>query len=287
MASQIGLLITEVSRSVNDVHGASSTLLKNANDIENGSSQQSEAASATAAAVEELAVSINQVMEHARNTESLSTRTSNLSTEGTQVVNTASNEMSQIASMVVQSSDAINALGQKSNDISGIVTVIKDIAEQTNLLALNAAIEAARAGEQGRGFAVVADEVRKLAERTSKATTEISEMIIVIQNDMGAAVIGMQAGNTQVDKGVESASRAASALSSINEAANETLNNISDIVSAMREQSAASQEIAKNVEKIAGMADTNSNIVKSTGAAANQLEVLASNLRVVVGRFKV
>lgn len=287
MASQIGLLISEVSRSVNDVHGASSTLLKNANDIENGSSQQSVAASATAAAVEELAVSINQVMEHARNTESLSTRTSNLSTEGTQVVNTASNEMSLIAGLVVQSSEAINALGQKSKDISGIVTVIKDIAEQTNLLALNAAIEAARAGEQGRGFAVVADEVRKLAERTSKATTEISEMIIVIQNDMGAAVTGMQAGNQQVDKGVESATRAASALSSINEAANETLNNISDIVSAMREQSAASQEIAKNVEKIAGMADTNSNIVKSTGASANQLEVLASNLRVVVDRFKV
>jgi methyl-accepting chemotaxis protein len=285
MAGQIGLLISEVSKSVNEVHGASATLLKNAQDIEYGSLQQSEAASATAAAIEELAVSINQVMEHASNTESLSTRSSNFSIEGEQVVKTASNEMSQIASMVVQSSRAINALGHKSNEISNIVTVIKDIAEQTNLLALNAAIEAARAGEQGRGFAVVADEVRKLAERTSRATAEIGGMIIAIQQDMGAAVTGMQEGNVQVDRGVESANQAATALSSINDAAKETLSNITDIVSAMREQSTASQEIAQHIEKIAGMADANCNVIKGTTVAANQLEVLASNLRLSLSRF--
>jgi methyl-accepting chemotaxis protein len=286
MASQIGNLIAEVSKSVNEVTESAARLLINAQNVEHGSEQQSEAASATAAAVEELAVSITQVMDNARDTESLSTRTSNYSKEGERVVSNASNEIRKIADMVVQSSGTITALGQKSNEISNIVNVIKAIAEQTNLLALNAAIEAARAGEQGRGFAVVADEVRKLAERTSQATAEIGGMIAAIQHDMGVAVTSMQSGSEQVGQGVQLAGQAATALSSINDAAGETLRKISDIVSAMREQSAASHEIAQNIERIAGMADKNSSSVKDTTATANQLEELASNLRSSLSRFK-
>lgn len=287
MASQIGELLSEVSRSVKEVNEAASRLLINARSVEEGSHHQSEAASATAAAVEELTVSINQVTESARDTETLSTRASNYSMEGEKVVSTASDEMRKIADVVIQSSGSINALGQKSNQISSIVNVIKDIAEQTNLLALNAAIEAARAGEQGRGFAVVADEVRKLAERTSKATTEISSMIAAIQNDIGTAVTSMQSGSEQVGQGVKFASQAATALLSINEAAKETLSKISDIVSAMQEQSMASNEIAQNIEKIAGMADENSIAVQDTTAAAHQLEALASGLSQSLSRFKV
>ncbi len=287
MAGQIGKLIAEVSESVNAVTAAAARLLVNAKNVEHGSDQQSEAASATAAAVEELAVSITQVMDNARDTESLSTRTSNYSKEGEKVVNNASDEIRKIADMVVQSSGTITALGQKSNEISNIVNVIKAIAEQTNLLALNAAIEAARAGEQGRGFAVVADEVRKLAERTSQATAEIGGMIAGIQKDMGVAVTSMQSGSEQVGQGVQLAGQAATALSSINDAAGETLSKISDIVSAMKEQSAASQEIAQNIERIAGMADQNSSAVKDTTATANQLEALASSLRSSLGHFKI
>jgi methyl-accepting chemotaxis protein len=285
MASQIGQLISEVSKSVKEVNEASSRLLVNARNVEEGSHQQSEAASATAAAVEELSVSINQVTESARDTERLSTRASDNSKEGEKVVNTASSEMRKIAEVVIKSSESITALGQKSNEISSIVNVIKDIAEQTNLLALNAAIEAARAGEQGRGFAVVADEVRKLAERTSKATTEISSMIASIQNDIGTAVTNMKTGSEQVGQGVMFANQAATALSSINEAAKETMNNISDIVSAMQEQSVASNEIAQNIEKIAGMADENNIAVQDTTAAANQLATLASSLKTSLSRF--
>ena len=287
MASQIGQLISDVSKSVNEVNEAATRLLANARSVEHGSNQQSAAASSTAAAVEELTVSISQVTDNARDTESLSTRTSNYSKEGERVVNNASKEMRQIAEMVIKSSGSIVVLGQKSNDISNIVNVIKDIAEQTNLLALNAAIEAARAGEQGRGFAVVADEVRKLAERTSKATAEINSMIASIQSDMGAAVTSMKSSSEQVGQGVQLAEQAATSLLSINDAAKETQAKISDIVSAMREQSAASHEIAQNIEKIAGMADENSRAVQDTTVAANHLETLALNLRQSLSRFKV
>lgn len=287
MASQVGQLIAEVAASVSELNEAASRLLVNARSVEEGSHHQSEAASATAAAVEELTVSISQVTDSARDTEVLSTSTRDYSQEGEKVVATATNEMRKIADVVVQSAGSITSLGKKSNEISSIVKVIKDIAEQTNLLALNAAIEAARAGEQGRGFAVVADEVRKLAERTSKATTEISGMIESIQGDIGAAVTSMQTGSEQVGQGVQFANQAGTALLTINDAAKETLNKISDIVSAMQEQSAASTEIAQNIEKIAGMADENSLIVKDTSAAANQLEMLASSLKHSLSRFKV
>ncbi len=287
MAIQIGKLIGEVTDSVRAVNDAASRLLLNAKTVEASSHHQSEAASATAAAVEQLTVSINQVTDSARDTESLSSRASEYASEGEKVVKTASGEMNNIAEMVIQSSGSINELGQKSSQISNIVNVIKDIAEQTNLLALNAAIEAARAGEQGRGFAVVADEVRKLAEKTSQATAEIGLMISGIQDEIDSAVVNMQKGSERVGQGVKFANQAAAALSSINMSSKETLVKISDIVGAMKEQSVASVEIAQNVEKIAGMADENSVAVQDTAVAAHQLEQLASNLSHSVSAFKI
>lgn len=287
MTGQIGTLIDKVSSSVNELNTAAARLLQNALVVEQSSHQQSEAASSTAAAIEQLTVSINMVGDSVRDTEALSARAGEYSSDGEKVVHSASREIQQIAKMVITSADKVTELGAKSNQISNIVQVIKDIAEQTNLLALNAAIEAARAGEQGRGFAVVADEVRKLAGRTSQATAEISEMIAVIQADMTAAVTNMQAGSEQVGDGVELANKAAEALSAINRAAQDTLGKISEISEAMREQSAASHEIAVNIEKIASMADENNRMVDDTGSAARQLETLAGNLRSQLGRFKV
>ncbi|MEK7738079.1 MAG: methyl-accepting chemotaxis protein [Pseudomonadota bacterium] len=155
-----------------------------------------------------------------------------------------------MSASVHESAQVIAALEKDSEKISTIVNVIKDIAGQTNLLALNAAIEAARAGEQGRGFAVVADEVRKLAERTTLSTQEIGEMVLSIQNSTGSAVTSMSAGIETVEEGGRLASDAGSALVQVAEKAGQVASMVTEISSALSEQSSASQQIATHVERI-------------------------------------
>jgi methyl-accepting chemotaxis protein len=179
----------------------------------------------------------------------------------------------------------IASLSQRSQEISGIVKVIKDIAEQTNLLALNAAIEAARAGEQGRGFAVVADEVRKLAERTGNATTEIGGMIEAIQSEVSSAVGNLGARNEQVGQVVKLAEQVAGALAEINAGARKTQERIQEITAAASEQGAASNQIAGNIEHIARMAEKNSAAVAEAANSARYVDELATRLRDDVLRF--
>jgi methyl-accepting chemotaxis protein len=181
----------------------------------------------------------------------------------------------------------VETLEQHSTNISGIVNVIRDIADQTNLLALNAAIEAARAGEQGRGFAVVADEVRKLAERTGGATTEIGQMIDAIQTETRNAVAGMEQSQNQVGTGVQLAGQAADSLVHIQAETRRTLDQINDIASASQEQSAAANEIAQNVERIASMSEENSVAIRDASETATRLSELAHRLDRLMNRFKV
>ncbi|MHB9101048.1 MAG: methyl-accepting chemotaxis protein [Sulfuricella sp.] len=277
----------QVLGSVAKVSDAAQSLSAASGQVATSSSSQSEATSSMAAAVEEMTVSINHVSDSAHEAVEISRKSGKLSTEGGEVIHKAAAEMSQIAETVRHTAQAIEELGQHSNQISSIVQVIKDVADQTNLLALNAAIEAARAGEQGRGFAVVADEVRKLAERTTKATEEITQMIGTIQHSARAAVSTMETAVDQVSGGVTLANQAGSAIIQIKEGAEQVVGVVNDISSALAEQSSASNDIAAQVEKVAQMTEENNAAAAETASAANNLQVLADTMQAAVSRFKI
>jgi len=269
-----------------EVAQASRQLIGDANNVVSASQQQRDAAMSSASAMEQLSVSMQHVNANATETASISQNSSLLSIEGTKVVNQASDEMEKIAASVTQSAQVVYALGERSKTISGIVSTIREIADQTNLLALNAAIEAARAGEQGRGFAVVADEVRKLAERTSKATNEISMMIGAIQQETNSAITSIEAGSGQARHGAELAGQAADSLEQINNGARETMKNIEAIATSLSQQSIASQDIADHVNKIMSMAEINTNAAEKALHEASQLEHISTNLKEIGNVFK-
>ena len=254
--------------------------------LQESSNNQSEATSSVAAAVEELTVSIGMVADNASETEKLSEKANEEAIAGEKVVHRAAEEMALIASSVDGSAQHIQSLAEHSGQISNIVGVIKDIADQTNLLALNAAIEAARAGEQGRGFAVVADEVRKLAERTTKATTEIGSLIDRMQQETGTAVSSMELSKQQADKGRTLAREVGEALSLISANVRQTGERIVEIAAAAREQSSATQQIAVSVEQIAQIVEKNHGAVNGITEASLELKRLSDGMHRAVGLFK-
>jgi methyl-accepting chemotaxis protein len=196
-------------------------------------------------------------------------------------------KMRGIADSVAQTAKKVESLGHRSNQIGEIIGTIDDIADQTNLLALNAAIEAARAGEQGRGFAVVADEVRKLAERTRRATKEITEMIQSIQTETQGAVEVMQAGTQQVKLGVESTTRAGASLREIIQTSEAAGALVTAIASAAAAQRGATLEISANIEQIADITQGTAAGAKESAKAIDELSTLAMDLQAMVGKFKV
>ena len=285
MAQSFADVIGKVQNGANAVTSAAVSLASSATRVSVGSEQQSEAASSMAAAVEEMTVGIEEIASSASEAEGISSASGRLSADGGTVVARTVSEMERIATSVRESATVIQDLGDQSAKISTIVSSIKEIADQTNLLALNAAIEAARAGETGRGFAVVADEVRKLAERTAKATGEITCMVASIQGGTARAVDTMQDGVTRVQDGVVLAQQAGTSMEQIRTGATQVLGAVADISSALREQGAASTAIARNVEHIAQMAEQNSAAVRDTADTAHHLESLAQQLRQDVAHF--
>ena len=280
-------LIGGIANDANEVSNSAVQIAAATTQIADGSRSQGDITAVTAVAVEQMTVSINQVAASTREARDIALMASTLSQQGKASAETAVTDMGFIADSMNDSAQLIENLSRRSHEISNIVKVIRDIADQTNLLALNAAIEAARAGEQGRGFAVVADEVRELAERTSGATAQISTMIDAIQNEVRAAVEKLGASNVQVAQGVKLAGEVAAMLAQINTGASATLERINQINTATNEQGNASNDIGRNVGRIAQMTGETTAATADASRAAQHLEQLSSRLHGEIAHFKI
>ena len=279
-------LIRGVIASSNEVMELASRLSHSATQVAGASGEQSSASASMAADLEETQASIQHVASNSADTQKIAEDANRLSRQGESIVQNAANEMSLIADSVQDSARIVEELGKQSESISAIVNVIKEIADQTNLLALNAAIEAARAGEQGRGFAVVADEVRKLAERTTQSTLEIARMIEQIQTGTVNAVRSMQEGSTRVQGGVKLTREAGESMNDIREGATRVISAIDGITLALNEQSVATHHVVENVGRVVAMAERNSAVTGEIALTAENLEKLAKRLQEVVNTFR-
>ncbi len=278
MQSNLQKLIGEIQTNADMVASAAKKMTIAAEDVACSSNQQSASSLVIAAAMEQLTVSINLISDSANRAQTISGDSELLMNETSGVVSEAVNRIAKIATVVEQASQTVRTLGQESENVSKIVLVIKEVADQTNLLALNAAIEAARAGEQGRGFAVVADEVRKLAERTTQSTQEITTMISSMQSSARDAVTCIEDAVANVNEGVILTKRVGESVSRLGASSHEVKEVIIDVSSALREQNAASNEIARNVEQIAQTGERNSGAVGAVAKAATELQQLANSL---------
>ena len=279
-------MIDVVRRNAHGVSGMSEQLSQGCHQVADSSQQQSVAAGTMAAAASQMTASIEEITRHAERALSMANQAENLAKEGGGVIHQVVSDMDGIARSAQQSAQVIRTLDQESEAIFNIIQVIKSIADQTNLLALNAAIEAARAGEQGRGFAVVADEVRSLAARTSASTQEIAAMVARIQSSTREAVSSMEAGVAQVDKGMAVTAEVERAIREILDATLNTTQLVNDITRTIGEQSQASNEIAHQVEMIAGMSEGNSRVIGQTATTTDELSNLAGQLARSVDRFR-
>jgi methyl-accepting chemotaxis protein len=265
---------------------ASTELSQSSLDITKNTTNQSDMTVQAATAMEELAVSFLSVAQNSASAAEFSRDAETQAIEGGKVVTETVKSMDKIALTVNESAKTIGALGERSEQIGDIIRVINDIAGQTNLLALNAAIEAARAGEQGRGFAVVADEVRKLAEKTTLATQEIGEMIKGIQEETSAAVKSMESGTNEVESGVQQVNLAGNAFNEIVESIKQISDMVQQIATAAEEQSTTGTQVSSNLESVAEIARETAGVVQNSTESTQDLDLMAHELQQLVNDFK-
>ncbi len=286
MQAALRELVAAIGRETAQLNRQSGELTVTADKGATIAQRQSDATSSMAAAVEELSVSIDQVEEHAGDVRRITQQASEQSTRSAQVIQSAATEIHRIAAAVTESAEDIRSLETLSGRISGIVNVIREIADQTNLLALNAAIEAARAGEQGRGFAVVADEVRKLAERTAASTGEIGTMINEIQQGARTAATGMQTSVARVEDGVRLAQEAGESVGQISAATAQVTQAVDGIGFTLKEQASSARDIANRVDSVSQGTEELAENTQQTATAAQELTRIAGTLDQLAGRFR-
>ncbi|KAF7599895.1 MAG: hypothetical protein CGU29_04905 [Candidatus Dactylopiibacterium carminicum] len=285
-AHGVGQLIASLRANATELQHSAHGLSATASAMASSANTQHAASSAMAAGVEEMAVSVNHVSDNARHTNEITSHNRELSRQGRAATDEALAQMTRIEQSVHGASNHLETLDNQTQQIGAVVALIREVSEQTNLLALNAAIEAARAGEAGRGFAVVADEVRKLAERTSTATGQIGDMIGQVQHGAQDAVQGMREAVARVRDGVEAVHSAASLINQIETGSGQITEAAGEIANALAEQAQAANSLGQDVERISLLVDESTRAASESETMVRRLEDMAERMSAEIARFR-